>query len=526
MLSPDEILAEAPEKDAETVPAPATTPGQEDPVSADYVRRTVAGVLGDLDKLEALAPGDRTERDDGWDSGCFAVACQLVRAANSGTDYTIEQAEKDFKNRCPTDDGFGPGRVAHKWSDALEKVGDDPLHPQNPSADEDFGPYMSGKPEPGRGAGGKDELRELIDREKLRQQARQIAARELKAEGRESTIPPIVTLDALASEPDDAPVYFVEQVWPMDGHIVLAAQFKAGKTTLVGNVTRAIVDGVPLLNRFAPMPGQWRTAIIDDELSRNMLRRWLTQQGIVNQDRVSIVPLRGRVSSFDILDEDVRHQWADLLRGHQVLILDCLRPLMDALGLDEDHDAGRILDALDSLVAEAGIPNLLVVHHMGHSGERSRGDSRILDWPDATWKLTKEHDQQGNTEDAAPRYFSAYGRDVDVPEDQMDFDPRTQHVRLSGVGSRKTAKASRDQQKATQAVLKALSDYQADPRPVRPEGLSGKELGDATGIKDSSLTKARDQLVENGVVGTVPRHKQGGGFYYKLAENTEPGGAK
>lgn len=169
--------------------------------------------------------------------------------------------------------------MAHKWSDALEKAGDDPLHPQNPSADEDFGPYMSGKPEPGREAGGKDELRELIDREKLRQQARQIAARELKAEGRESTIPPIVTLDALASEPDDAPVYFVEQVWPMDGHIVLAAQFKAGKTTLVGNVTRAIVDGVPLLNRFAPMPGQWRTAIIDDELSRNMLRRWLTQQG-------------------------------------------------------------------------------------------------------------------------------------------------------------------------------------------------------------------------------------------------------
>lgn len=150
MLSPDEILAEAPEKDAETVPAPATPPGQEDPVSADYVLRTVAGVLGDLDKLEALAPGDRTERGDGWDSGCFAVACQLVRAANSGTDYTIEQAEKDFKNRCPTDDGFGPDRVAHKWSDALEKAGDDPLHPQNPSADEDFGPYMSGKPKNAR----------------------------------------------------------------------------------------------------------------------------------------------------------------------------------------------------------------------------------------------------------------------------------------------------------------------------------------------------------------------------------------
>ncbi|MDK9295678.1 hypothetical protein FAM19031_001845 [Propionibacterium freudenreichii] len=72
----------------------------------------------------------------------------------------------------------------------------------------------------------------------------------------------------------------------------------------------------------------------------------------------------------------------------------------------------------------------------------------------------------------------------------------------------------------------AIPGLKTELCPVRPEGLSGKELGDATGIKDSSLTKARDQLVKSGVVGTVPRHKQGGGFYYKLAENTEPGGAK
>jgi hypothetical protein len=47
----------------------------------------------------------------------------------------------------------------------------------------------------------------------------------------------------------------------------------------------------------------------------------------------------------------VRAEWARKLRDLDaaVVILDCLRPVLDALGLDESHDAGRLLVALDEL---------------------------------------------------------------------------------------------------------------------------------------------------------------------------------
>jgi hypothetical protein len=72
--------------------------------------------------------------------------------------------------------------------------------------------------------------------------------------------------------------------------------------------------------------------------------------------------------------------------------------------------------AFDALLRDVGPDDRaadgMVVHHMGHAGERSRGDSRILDWPDASWKLVRED----LDDPASPRYLSAFGRDVDVPE--------------------------------------------------------------------------------------------------------------
>ena len=79
---------------------------------------------------------------------------------------------------------------------------------------------------------------------------------------------------------------------------------------------------------------------------------------------------RGRVSTFDILDPDTRSQWAARMRGSNGVIFDCLRPILDALGLDENRYAGRLLMAIDELLNEAGVPEALIVHHMGHSGER------------------------------------------------------------------------------------------------------------------------------------------------------------
>lgn len=142
------------------------------------------------------------------------------------------------------------------------------------------------------------------------------------------------------------------------------------------------------------------------------------------------------MSSFNILDDRIRDTWADRLTGVDFVILDCLRPVLDGAGLDENHDVGQFLNAFDALNTQAGVDEQVVVHHMGHGAQRSRGDSRILDWPDATWKITR----QDTDDPASPRFFSAFGRDVNVAEGLLSFDEQSKRLAFTGA-SRSGAKA-------------------------------------------------------------------------------------
>jgi hypothetical protein len=264
-----------------------------------------------------------------------------------------------------------------------------------------------------------------------------------------------VALDAFLSVPDEPVVYRIDGAWPIGGRVVLAAPHKAGKSTLVANAMRAMVDGEPFLGEFACAQVAGTVVLIDDELDPRMLRRWLRDQRIANTGRVVVLPLRGHLAAFDLLDPETRGGWAGRLRdlGAQVVILDCLRPVLDALGLSEDRDAGKFLVAFDALLSESGAAEGLIAHHMGHSAQRSRGDSRILDWPDALWILAREHPESGGQPDPnADRYFSAYGRDVDIPESRLEFDSFRRRVTVIG-GSRKHAR--------TDALLTELLGHMA-----------------------------------------------------------------
>lgn len=240
-------------------------------------------------------------------------------------------------------------------------------------------------------------------------------------------LPPIVIpepkrLDVLLAEPDEPTQWLIQDTMPIDSRVLLSAQGKAGKSHLIHNMIRSLADGDPFLGRFEMNTPITRVALIDNELSENMIRRWLCDQRIRNTPSVLEWTLRGQVGTFDLLNERCRAGWAAKLRdiGCQYLIFDCLRPVLDALGLDENHEAGRFLVAFDALLNEAGITNAAIVHHMGHGQERARGDSRLQDWPDAIWRLVREGDDLNG-----PRYFSAYGRDVNVPEGRMTLDPAT-----------------------------------------------------------------------------------------------------
>ncbi|MGH6693315.1 MAG: AAA family ATPase, partial [Gammaproteobacteria bacterium] len=250
----------------------------------------------------------------------------------------------------------------------------------------------------------------------------------------------------------------IEGWLPVNSRVMVAAQFKAGKTTLMGNLLRSLVDGDDWLEAADVEPITGHAVLIDTEMAQTQLDDWHRDQGIQADDRIVPVSLRGSLTAFNLLDRSVRTEWAARLRtlGTQYLILDCLRPILDALGLDEQHEAGRFLVAFDALLVEAAIPEAAVIHHMGHAGERSRGDSRLRDWPDVEWLLVRK-----NPDAASPRFISAYGRDVEIPESELAYDPKQRRLKLTGGGTRSDVNI----QEALAAVLEVLKD--SKPRSFR-----------------------------------------------------------
>lgn len=312
-----------------------------------------------------------------------------------------------------------------------------------------------------------------------------------------SHVPPFLTLRERLARPMTPVQWVFDQLQPRGSRALLAAQYKAGKTTFIGNLARAWADhSEPLLGSFAVRPADGTFVVFDVEMSEGTLVQWYREQGIQNDDRVILLPMRGRASEFNILDRKVRAAWAAHLRSARTayLVIDCARPIMDALGLDEHKEGGRFLVAVDALLAEANIDAACVVQHMGHANERARGDSRFRDWPDAEWQLVRK-----NEESNSPRYFKAYGRDVDVPESQLHFDPDTRRLSIVG-GSRQDAR--------TDSALRAVVDV---IEAGSPDGLTGRAVKRALDGSDhprDAVEKALERGCASGVLlrSAGPRH--------------------
>lgn len=297
------------------------------------------------------------------------------------------------------------------------------------------------------------EFQGLIDDAVMQGRARREAKRLLtEEENPTQEAPEIVDLKTRLTR-ERTPTTFRIHGWqPKDGRVVIAAQAKAGKTHASHNLVRALVDGDKWLDKWTVEVVEGAVTILDFELSENTAEDWLAKQGIRNADKIQLCSLRGKASSFNILDVNVRKAWAELLaeKGTDYLILDCLRPALDALGLDEHKDAGRFLNAFDALLRDAGIPEAAIIHHMGHGGERSRGDSRIIDWPDVTWKMTLDN----IVDQSSDRFITAYGRDVEIGEHKLELNRKSGHLTATE-GDRDDA----DTEAAILAVVSVLREY-------------------------------------------------------------------
>jgi hypothetical protein len=213
--------------------------------------------------------------------------------------------------------------------------------------------------------------------------------------------------------------------------MLVVAQRKTGKTTLMLNLACSLLTGRRVLGRFEVRPLSGRIAILNFEVSGPQLARWAHEVG-VPQDRLFLVNLRGCRNPLSHPDD--RARVAALLKEQQVecVIVD---PFARAYGGTNQNDSGEVgawLTDLDRFArAEVGALDLILTTHAGWNAERTRGASALEDWADSVVTMTR-----GGNKDEDTRYLRAIGRDVHLDEDQLHFDPETRLLSLTGTGSR------------------------------------------------------------------------------------------
>lgn len=311
------------------------------------------------------------------------------------------------------------------------------------------------------------------------------------------------TLAEILARPAEPPMR-IDGLAPWNSSVLLVAQRKTGKTTMSGNYTRSLLLGEPFLNRFDVRPLRGDVAVLNFEVSGAQLARWFDDVG-VPADRCHLVNLRGRRNPFKHLDDRARLAGLLRSRGVEAVVVD---PFGRAFTGSEQNNAGEVsrwLNDLDEFTrSEVGAHDLLLTAHAGWNGERTRGSSALEDWPDAIWTLTR--DPEGDDTNRR-RYFRAEGRDVDLDEGELTFDPDTRRLAYLD-GGRRQAAAQRKTDDARRQILELLEEH--------TDGLSGKELKELSGRRDAAFTAARTALVDAGDVLQEVRPGRGGGQLYKL----------
>lgn len=240
------------------------------------------------------------------------------------------------------------------------------------------------------------------------------------------------TLTDVLADPPPQVEWTVEGLLPYGGNGLVVAPMKAGKTTMAMNFVKAMVDGKPFLDRYPVRPVRGRVLYLEYELSQQQEVRWFRELGIENTDRVVPWPLRGQ--TLALWDDVVRDELAAICRRYEVevVIVDpaarAMRPLVD----DENNNSQVTAwtDAVDAFKDAAGIVDLIVVTHTGKAAyengrERARGASRLEDWMDAGWYLTKDPG-------TGRRSFRAIGRDVEIAALDLAYDEASRALSATG----------------------------------------------------------------------------------------------
>ena len=345
--------------------------------------------------------------------------------------------------------------------------------------------------------------RERIDYYKARERDKQIAARELREETSALTrkVPTVISAAELVTMTDPEVEWRISGIIPAASKVLVYAPAKTGKSIVATHMANSLVTGEGFGGRYDSTTAPGNLVYVDFELSHGQLGRRIAK--IVDEDalpRFQTVNLRGEVGNFDILDEIHYPRIVELLRSLDTrsLVIDCLGPLLRFRGINENDNSevGALLDRFDQLTKDAGVSELVMVHHAGKGSDDSgRGASVIEDWPDVIVRIAKKG--AGGTDAVTPRMMFVKGRDIPpFAPVYLDVDLDTLDLRC----------VDRIEQRAIDQETKKLNGQSVVVRIVRDDpGIKKLDLYRAmrdAGIagKDPVLNGIIDSAIEAGCV--------------------------
>lgn len=270
----------------------------------------------------------------------------------------------------------------------------------------------------------------------------------------------------------------IDRLLPDQGRMIVVAARKTGKTTLLGNITRSLLTGQPLLGRLDVRKTSGTVTVLNYEVSGRQLADWFDDL-LVPHDTCHLVNLRGRRNP--LADDTGRAELVELLTriGTEVLVVD---PFGRAYTGDDQNSAGSVaawLGTLDQIATEAGCSEIVMAVHAGWGDTgRARGSSALEDWPDTIIAMSSDDD--------GTRYLSAEGRDVDIDEDALTYDHATRSLALTGTGGRKAAKHEKLLADVVEQIVEHVTDH---------PGATINDLAEALGRGKQTIAEASDRAV-------------------------------
>ncbi|UNK71733.1 AAA family ATPase [Microbacterium sp. H1-D42] len=278
-----------------------------------------------------------------------------------------------------------------------------------------------------------------------------------------------------------------------EGFTTVVAARKTGKTTFNLNLADSLLSGRDFLGQFPVEPVEGRIALLNFEVAAKQVAHWANLVG-VDPDRFDIVTLRGRRNP--LLHPQDRADLAEYLRGRKVEFL-FVDPFSRAFYGESQQDNTQVqafLSDLDVFArSEVGATDVVLNVHAGWNADRSRGASALEDHPDSIIWLKPGDREKGDRS----TYIEAKGRDVDIEEMQLAFDPTTYRLSLTGEGSRREVKLAQKQSDLEPAILRAVA---AEPG-INTKGVTENLRTAGVPFQKGDETKTLKAMLEGGRIG-------------------------